>query len=81
MATHSSILAWRILMDRGGWWSVVHGIVESDMIEATEHRHINTHTHTHTHTEAIIHPILGVVFNRFPCHLLGYVLLCLSDSF
>ena len=48
MATHSSILAWRTLMDRGGWWSVVHGIVESDTIEATEHRHTHTHTHTHT---------------------------------
>ena len=21
MATHSSILAWRILMDRGAWWA------------------------------------------------------------
>ena len=27
MATHSSILAWRILMDRGAWWAtVVHGV-------------------------------------------------------
>ena len=25
MATHSSILAWRILMDRGAWWATVHG--------------------------------------------------------
>ena len=25
MATHSSILAWRIPMDRGTWWAVVHG--------------------------------------------------------
>ena len=24
MATHSSILAWRILMDRGAWWAPVH---------------------------------------------------------
>ena len=23
MATHSSILAWRILMDRGAWWATV----------------------------------------------------------
>ena len=23
MATHSSILAWRILMDRGVWWATV----------------------------------------------------------
>ena len=26
MATHSSILAWRILMDRGAWWATVHRV-------------------------------------------------------
>ena len=26
MATHSSILAWRILGDRGAWWATVHGV-------------------------------------------------------
>ena len=26
MATHSSILAWRISMDRGAWWATVHGL-------------------------------------------------------
>ena len=26
MATHSSILAWRIPMDRGAWWAAVHGL-------------------------------------------------------
>ena len=29
MATHSNILAWRIPMDRGTWWTVVHGILKS----------------------------------------------------
>ena len=29
MATHSSILAWRIRMDRGTWWATVHGVVKS----------------------------------------------------
>ena len=28
MATHSSILAWRIPMDRGTWWATVHGVVK-----------------------------------------------------
>ena len=25
MATHSSVLAWKIPMDRGAWWATVHG--------------------------------------------------------
>ena len=33
MATHSSILAWSISMDRGAWWATVHGITESDTAE------------------------------------------------
>ena len=33
MATHSSILAWRIPMDRGAWRATVHGVTESDMTE------------------------------------------------
>ena len=31
IATHSSILAWRILMNRGAWQATVHGVAESDM--------------------------------------------------
>ena len=29
MATHSSILAWRIRMDRGAWQTTVHGVAKS----------------------------------------------------
>ena len=29
MATHSSILAWRIPMDRGAWQAMVHGVAKS----------------------------------------------------
>ena len=29
MATHSSILAWRIPMDRGAWWATVDGVTKS----------------------------------------------------
>ena len=29
MATHSSILAWRIPMDGGAWWATVHGVAKS----------------------------------------------------
>ena len=33
MAIHSSILTWRIPMDRGAWRVTVHGVAESDMTE------------------------------------------------
>ena len=29
MATHSSILAWRIPMDTGAWQATVHGVAKS----------------------------------------------------
>ena len=29
MATHSSILAWRIPLDRGAWQAMVHGVAKS----------------------------------------------------
>ena len=32
MATHSSILAWRIPVDRGHWWATVHGITKSQTL-------------------------------------------------
>ena len=33
MATHSSILAWRIPLNRGAWRATVHGVQESDTTE------------------------------------------------
>ena len=29
MATHSSILAWRISMNREAWWATIHGVTKS----------------------------------------------------
>ena len=31
MAPHSSVLAWRIPMDRGAWWARVHGVAKSQI--------------------------------------------------
>ena len=33
MATHSSMLAWRIPMHRGAWQATVHGFAELDRTE------------------------------------------------
>ena len=33
VATHSSIIAWRIPKDRGAWRTTVHGVSESDTTE------------------------------------------------
>ena len=39
-ATHSSIFAWRIPMDRGAWWAADHGVAKS----WTRLKRLNTHT-------------------------------------
>ena len=41
MATHSSILAWRILMDRAAWWATVHTVTKS----WTRLKRLSMHTH------------------------------------
>ena len=40
MATHSSILAWRIPMDRGTWPATVHGLQRVGINLVTEHQKI-----------------------------------------
>ena len=39
MATHSSILACTIRMDKGAWWATVHGVTESQ----TQLKQLSTH--------------------------------------
>ena len=40
IATHSSILAWRIPMDRGAWWATGHGVARSrtQVSDQAQHR-------------------------------------------
>ena len=45
MATHSSILAWRIPMDRGAWWATVLGVAKSRTgLSGCVHMHVVYHT-------------------------------------
>ena len=37
VATHSSILAWRIPMYKEAWWAIAHGVAELNMTEVTDH--------------------------------------------
>ena len=39
MATHSSISAWRIPMDRGAWLTTVHGVAKSQRQLSNKHFH------------------------------------------
>ena len=34
MATHSSILAWRV-PGMGAWWATIYGVAQSDMTDVT----------------------------------------------
>ena len=36
MVTHSSILAWRIPVDRGGWRATPHGVAKRQRVDRTE---------------------------------------------
>ena len=38
--THSSILAWRIPVDRGAWWTTLHAVEESRTQESDYAHHI-----------------------------------------
>ena len=44
MITHSSVLAWITLWDRGAWWATVHVVTKS-------RTQLRTHSHTHTYTD------------------------------
>ena len=41
MAPHSSILAWRLLMDRGAWWATVQRVAQS----RTQLKRFSMHAH------------------------------------
>ena len=48
MATHSSVLAWRIPMDREAWQATVREVTESDMTERLSTAHSTTYQNQFT---------------------------------
>ena len=46
MATHSSILAWRITKDRGAWRAIVHRVVKSQ----TRLKRFSKHAYNYLHS-------------------------------
>ena len=43
MAKHSSILTWRIPIDRGTWWAIVHGVAQSQTRLSDKAQHSTAH--------------------------------------
>ena len=39
MATHSSILAWRIPGTRGAWWAAVYGVAQTEATQQQQQQH------------------------------------------
>ena len=73
MASHFSILAWRIPMDKGAWWATVHWVTESDRTEVTGQSISQFPHHYHTLTNISIFILLilqeygiFVVFGSLP---------------
>jgi len=80
MATHSSVLAWKIPRTEELKGATVHGAAESGM---TQHEHMpmytdtHTHRHTHTHTEFAHHLLQRRLGSRerFMSHVLSVILM------
>ena len=51
-ATHSSVLAWRVHVDRGAWRAAVHGVTKGWTWLNTDTHESDTTEHTHTHTQS-----------------------------
>ena len=59
MATHSSILAWRVPMDREAWQAAIHGVVKS---------WTRQHSTVHTYISHLLYPFIWqLTFRLLPC--------------
>ena len=71
MTTHSSILAWRIPVDRGAC-----GLQSIGLQRVTYDWESNTHTHTHTHTHTPLSKTIALQLNS----LSTFCFLCLENA-
>ena len=62
VTTHPSILAWRIPMDRGARWAMVHGVAKSWTQLKRAYTCAHTHTYTHACTHVHVHTHTHVAF-------------------
>ena len=63
MATHFSILAWRIPMDRGAWWATIHGIAKSwtRLSDSAQHRKEKIQPHRTEADLSLAHQDLSIL--------------------
>ena len=59
MATHSSVLAWRISMDRGAYWATIYGVTKSrtrlsERLSAAQRPGLGTPTATETQPQGLL---------------------------
>ena len=64
METHSSILAWRIPLDRSTWWATVHRVVAKKSQTRLKQLHIQTCKLTMILTETIVFSLFFSFFHK-----------------
>ena len=62
MATHFSILVWRIPMDRGAWQATVHKELDTQELDTTEQL-------THTHMQSLPPGTHVLIISSLDCRL------------
>ena len=68
MATDSSILAWRIPMDRGAWWATIHGVVELDTTEQLSTHITSQFLNISITSKETAYPLAIIFLYPFPIH-------------
>ena len=83
MATHSSILAWRIPLDRGAWWATVYGSQRIGHDWATKHStaYYNLTISSCTLCFSLISKIITTVMNIFTAKCMHSIVICFMLNF